>query len=198
MTAQHSDAQAVVARFAARHEAEIARSYLADHGIEAFILGDDAHAPLAFADSVRLVVMQREAEEACRRLEEVASISDALAEGADWGEDQFGREPEDIDPKQAKKAGQRRELAVATTACALIVAVLSFIPWRLEHTGELVWSPFYRGPFPHTTLFDAHMQSESAQIAFGIFVLQMLSIIAVGWTTSVLVGTVWSRDRGES
>lgn len=85
MTAQHPDATAVVARFAARHDAEIAKSYLADHGIDAFILADDVHVPLQFTDGARLVVMQSEAEEAYQRLEEADSIPDATFASAVFG-----------------------------------------------------------------------------------------------------------------
>lgn len=202
MTAQHPDATTVVASFAARHDAEIVRSYLADHGIDSFILADDVHVPLQFTDGARLVVMQSEAEEAYRRLEEADSIPDALAERADWGEDQFDSESEDIDPELAQKAAQRQEVAVATTVGALIVAVLFFIPWRLERTGELIWSPFYRSPLSHTSPFqelgNAHVYYESTQVAFDILFLQVLSIIAIGWITSVLAGTVWSRRREEA
>jgi len=201
MTAQRPDAMTVVARFTARHDAEIARSYLADHDIDAFILADNVHVPLQFTDGVRLVVMQGEAEEAYQRLEEADSIPDALAERADWEEDSFNGESEDVDPKLARKAARRQEVAVATTAGALVVAVLFFIPWRVESTGDLVWSPLYRRPFSHTSPFealrDAQVYYESVQVAFDIFVLQVLSIAAIGWITSVLVGTVWSRPREE-
>lgn len=62
-----SEEPVVVARYAYRHEAEFARSYLDAAGIESAIFADDAggvEVALSFSNSVRVLVRAEDAERA--------------------------------------------------------------------------------------------------------------------------------------
>ena len=90
MNTDSNDATTVVATYPARHYAEMAKDFLADHDIVASVVADDVHVPLQLTEGVRLLVMQSQAEEAHRALEEaglspqrIASDEEAEADGAE-------------------------------------------------------------------------------------------------------------------
>lgn len=51
----------VVAAYPSRHDAEMARDLLGDHGIKAFVAADDVHPPLQMTEGARLLVMAADA-----------------------------------------------------------------------------------------------------------------------------------------
>lgn len=71
----------VVARFGYRHEAELAKGYLDDAGIESMILADDAggaYAGMTFSRSARIVVNTEDAVEAVRVLREAGVLGNGV------------------------------------------------------------------------------------------------------------------------
>lgn len=65
-------------------------------------------------------------------------------------------------------------------AVALLIAILFFIPWRMEPSGELAWAPIYRQPMSEarsyaTDLHDTALVYESGEIAVGAFALEILA-----------------------
>jgi hypothetical protein len=69
----------VVARFGYRHEAELAKGYLDDAGIEAALIADDAggaYAGMTFSHAASLVVRTEDAVNAVNVLREAGVLSD--------------------------------------------------------------------------------------------------------------------------
>lgn len=64
-----SENTVVVATYPARHYAEIAKDFLADQGIDAFVTGDDVHVPVQLTAGVRVFVMESRGTEAYEALE---------------------------------------------------------------------------------------------------------------------------------
>lgn len=74
-----SDKTIVVSTFPSRMDAEVAREYLADMDIEAFVSADDAggmHPQLQQLHGVKLVVMDAQAENAYALLSEARLLAD--------------------------------------------------------------------------------------------------------------------------
>lgn len=80
---------------------------------------------------------------------------------------------------------------VGTVVVAMFVAAFYFIPWRVDETNELVWSPFYRNP----VVFEAsYMDGTTRSVfrlvkghrAWGVYALQFLGIGAAGWIAYVV------------
>lgn len=65
-----SEETIVVARYSNRHDAETAKSFLADQGISSFVTADDVHPPLQLTEGVRLRVMTGEAQAAKKALKD--------------------------------------------------------------------------------------------------------------------------------
>lgn len=59
----------VVATYASRQDAEIAKTQLADHDILALITADDVHPPLQMTEGVKLRVLDHKAEQALNILD---------------------------------------------------------------------------------------------------------------------------------
>ncbi len=81
-----SDKTIVVTTFPSRMDAEVAREYLADMDIEAYVSADDAggmHPQLQQVHGVKLVVMDSQAENAYALLHEAKLLSDDVAEESD-------------------------------------------------------------------------------------------------------------------
>ena len=85
-----SEKTTILATYAARHEAEVAKSFLADQGIDAFIVADDVHVSLQYSDGARVVVLERRAEEAYQALSEADLLPESFvaAEGPEDAEDE--------------------------------------------------------------------------------------------------------------
>ncbi len=78
-----SDKTIVVTTFPSRMDAEVAREYLADMDIEAYVSADDAggmHPQLQQVHGVNLVVMDSQAENAYALLHEAKLLSDDVVE----------------------------------------------------------------------------------------------------------------------
>lgn len=82
--------------------------------------------------------------------------------------------------------GQNR--TVATTVAALILTVAFLCPWRVESSGDLRWSPIYQPPLSYVRTYNpdygqeggSRIESEDAQIAVEILLLQVLAVGAAG------------------
>ena len=83
-----SDNTTVVATYPARHYAEMAKSYLADHDIDAFVIADDVHVPLQLTEGARLVVMQGRAQAAHDALADANLLPDSIAAEDDVQDEQ--------------------------------------------------------------------------------------------------------------
>lgn len=208
MTSASSEETAVVARYLRRHDAEIARSYLQDNGIDAVVVADDVHVSLQSRKGARLVVIQRQAQRAYLALVDANLLPDNLGTGAIEGEDGYDGEDEDAAVgtssyvhEEPSKLNSWRTAVVATAAASLIIAVLFFIPWRLEHTNEIVWAPVYRPPLSHATTFQelgtARVNYESGEVAVEYLLVQVFGIVAVGWLASVIIGALAQSANGE-
>jgi len=73
-----SEHTAVVANYPARHYAEIAKDFLGDQGIDAFVTGDDVHVPVQMTEGVRVFVMESRAKEAYEALEGAGLLPDSI------------------------------------------------------------------------------------------------------------------------
>jgi hypothetical protein len=80
---------------------------------------------------------------------------------------------------------EKQRTVVATFTCALIVAALFYIPWRVESTGDLKWAPFHRNPvLERSTLIGDSIDSRfvrlKGQPVFGLYVVQLILIGTTG------------------
>lgn len=81
---------------------------------------------------------------------------------------------------------QRQLLASAVSLVLLVIVFLC--PWRVESTGEVKWSPIYQQPLVFVRSFDQEIgsrggyeiQSEQAQIAYGLLALEILAVGMAG------------------
>lgn len=80
-----SEETTVVAKYSNRHDAETAKSFLADQGISSFVTADDVHPPLQLTQGVRLRVMTGEAQTAKKALQEVDMLPGQAADATDVG-----------------------------------------------------------------------------------------------------------------
>ena len=71
----------VVATYSARHDAEVAKSYLEDVGIASFVVADDVHPPIQLTGGVRLFVMSGEADHAREALVRARMTGEQAAAG---------------------------------------------------------------------------------------------------------------------
>lgn len=192
---KNTDETTVVATFSARHDAEIAKSYLADHGISSFVRADDVHVPLQLTEGVKLVVMQSQAQVARDTLTDADLIPGDMPAAAYAGDEKDAGAPADADGGWALSANRSRGVVVATAAAVLILVVLFFIPWRIEATNEIAWTPIYRPPVDYVTTFqevDSAMVSyyETGRVAWDILFLQLTGVAAVAWVASVVEGAL--------
>ena len=82
----------VVATYINRHDAEVAKSFLEDHGISSFVVADDVHPPIQLTEGVRLFVMRSAALSARRALEDADMAGDQPAQPANATRDHAGAE----------------------------------------------------------------------------------------------------------
>jgi len=198
MKTDTSEETTVVAVYAARHDAEIAKSFLVDHGIDSFVVADDVHVPLQLTEGARLVVMKSQAQSAYNTLSAGNLLPDSIATDAYLGDDEGENEnptPSDsLKETRASKANPKQKAVIATTVATLVILLLFFIPWRIDRTEEIVWAPIYRSPISHATTFQelgsARMNYETGEVAFSVLFLQVIGVITVGWLASVVVGVV--------
>lgn len=88
MPAAASENTVVLAVYSARHYAEMAKNYLADQKIDAFVAADDVHVPMQMTEGARLLVLESHARAAREALEvadllpeDIAADDDAEEEG---------------------------------------------------------------------------------------------------------------------
>ena len=80
----------VIANYASRVDAEVAKSLLEDRGIDSVIVADDTHTVVQMTEGSRLLVLSREADAARAALEE-ANLDDAAN---DLSREEGAAEPE--------------------------------------------------------------------------------------------------------
>ena len=109
-----SDKTVVVATFTSRMDAEVAREYLNDLNIEAFVSADDAggmHPQLQQVHGVKLVVLDSSAETAFAHLQQAQLLT----------------EP-DVEPEAFSNGGIRSKLdMILLVAFLLVMLIVSFI-----------------------------------------------------------------------
>jgi hypothetical protein len=102
----------------------------------------------------------------------------------------------------------RQNTVVATTVVSLILVLVYLCPWRVETSGEIQWSPIYQPPISYTRTYDpeygteggSRMESDEAEIAYGILGLQLLAVGAAGGAVYVMTGGSTedeSREEGK-
>lgn len=95
---------------------------------------------------------------------------------------------------------ERQNTVVATVVAGLIVVLLFLCPWRVESSEEIRWSPIYQPPMSYVRSYNdtyssqgiSRFESEEAEIAVDIMILQVLAVGAVGGLMYVL-----SSDRAD-
>lgn len=88
----------------------------------------------------------------------------------------------------------RQNTVVATVACGLILVVVFLCPWRVESSGEIKISPIYQPPMSYVRSYDAELgsrggsriESDEAEIAFGILALEVVVLLIGGGLFYVL------------
>lgn len=103
-----TEESAVVAAYATRHDAEIARSYLNDRGIDALVSADDVHTVVQFTQGARLVVLANDAEASLAALRDAKLLPEDVGAGPDLTGD-------------ADDGAGGRHLVVSTTAWIYII-----------------------------------------------------------------------------
>lgn len=79
----------------------------------------------------------------------------------------------------------------AIAAVAMLLAVLFFVPWRIESSGELKWAPLFRPPVSHSLTYETERPGsrytyDEAEVALEIYFLEILVIGLIGWATFVI------------
>lgn len=86
---------------------------------------------------------------------------------------------------------------LATTAVALIITTIFFVPWRAGPSGEIKWAPVYRQPMSYVRSYDdtysrqgnSRLSYEDGEVALGILALEIVTIGAIGWGAFVVSST---------
>jgi hypothetical protein len=89
-----SEETTVVATYLARHDAEMARSFLADQGIDSFVIADDVHVPLQLTQGARLLVMRSQAQKA------YDALVDANMMGGSVQSDAYSDDVDEVDEEE--------------------------------------------------------------------------------------------------
>ena len=81
----------------------------------------------------------------------------------------------------------RQRGVAGTVAIAFLVVALFYIPWRIESTGKLTWSPFYRNPIVDQNVhITATVESRYVQLKgrplWWLYAFQLGAIASVGVT----------------
>lgn len=79
-----------------------------------------------------------------------------------------------------------RNTALAVVVVALIIAALFFVPYRIELTGEISWSPLYRSPLEFQAFEAGGTESAlitalDAHISWGWYLAEIGALSVVGW-----------------
>lgn len=88
----------------------------------------------------------------------------------------------------------RQNTAIATMVAGLCLVLLFLCPWRVESTQEIKWSPIYQPPMSYTRSYNdeyasqgrSRIESDEAQIAVGILMLEFVAVGIVGGVLYVL------------
>lgn len=94
---------------------------------------------------------------------------------------------------------EKQRTVLAIVAAAMILAVLFFAPWRVKSSDEIKWSPLFRPPVSHSLTYETQQPSsrytyDEAEIALGIYVIEILAIGLIGWIAYVIIpGITWEE-----
>lgn len=122
-TSRTEERTTVLATFSSRRDAEVAGDYLADTDIRTFVSSDDAggmHPQMQRPHGVKLVVMEEEAQEARKRLEE----ADLLPAGDDNAGMPMADSSEAVDGLASTVYGVVLLLGAAAVVLVLLMYVL--------------------------------------------------------------------------
>lgn len=80
---------------------------------------------------------------------------------------------------------EKQRMVLGTTAVALILAVMFFVPWRVKSSDEIKWAPMYRQPVSYSHTYATNRPGsryvhDEAEIEIGFFLLEILTIGAAG------------------
>lgn len=203
MNATPSDETTVIQTYAHRSEAEIAKSYLQDNGIESFVAADDVHVPLQMTEGARLFAMESDSARAIDLLSNAGLDAQGFiprdtAEDVE-DEDSYAEDSENVRPVGKRRT--RNSYVVATTVVALMIVLMFFVPWRLESSGEILWAPFYRTPISHSTTFQelgsVRADYEEGRVAVGILIFQLVAVGSAGWVADVVTSAIRAENDSE-
>ena len=81
---------------------------------------------------------------------------------------------------------EKQRTVLATFAAAMLLAVMFFVPWRLASSEEIRWAPLYRPPVTHSLTYETDLPGSrytypEAEIALGIYILEIVGIGLAGW-----------------
>jgi hypothetical protein len=100
----------------------------------------------------------------------------------------------------------RQNTVVATTVVSLLLVLVYLCPWRAQTSGEIQWSPIYQPPISYTRTYDpeygtqggSRMESDEAQIAYGILGLELLAVGAAGAALYVVTASSTENESREN
>lgn len=80
---------------------------------------------------------------------------------------------------------QRQRFVLGVVAAAFVLAVMFYVPWRVEPSDKVKWAPIYRQPVSYVRSYEdgrdiSRFVYEDGEVAFDIFVLEVLVIGAAG------------------
>jgi hypothetical protein len=94
---------------------------------------------------------------------------------------------------------EARNTAISVVVVAIMIAAIFFVPHRIELTGDIAWSPLYRGPLEYQA-FDTGA-SESAvitaldsHISWGWYIAELVALALVGWITIQVATGIGEED----
>lgn len=85
----------------------------------------------------------------------------------------------------------KKRTVLGVGVVTVILAAMFFVPWRIESSDELKWSPIYRQPVTYSQTYEtrspgARYAYDEARIDVGFFLLEILAIGAASATGYVL------------
>jgi len=86
---------------------------------------------------------------------------------------------------------------LGVTVVAFIIALVFFVPWRVESTDAIQWAPIYRRPIIQSQSYRPDMAVDrymyaNGHIATGVYVLEIVLIVVSG-----VIGYVICSDEAK-
>lgn len=94
---------------------------------------------------------------------------------------------------------EARNTAIAVVVVAIIIAALLFVPHRIELTGDIAWSPLYRGPLEYQAFDTGATESAvitalDANISWGWYIAELVALALLGWITIQVATGIRKED----